>query len=186
VVEREGPNVNRRGVGFVPAVEGRDIAALAARVADTSRAVHAARRSSTTRFRGGFVVMDLRVAGERNGRAPQMVLGQAVRVRGRGLLECRVADLQHVADAPLAVVVLRDEPDERVVGEHVADHRIYLTDDDALFEDGANRGSRIRENGDLDFGEQSLTNSPVAVEFDIATMGGDDAADLDVAGEDGQ
>jgi hypothetical protein len=40
VVEEEGLNVNRRGVVFVPAVEGRDLAALAARVAETSLAVY--------------------------------------------------------------------------------------------------------------------------------------------------
>lgn len=42
VVAEDCLNVNRRGVVFVPAVEGRDIAALAERVADSSRAVHAA------------------------------------------------------------------------------------------------------------------------------------------------
>ncbi|HEX2110554.1 MAG TPA: hypothetical protein VHF67_03280 [Gaiellaceae bacterium] len=42
VVAREGMNVNRRGVVFVSAVEGRDLAALAARLAETSLAVHAA------------------------------------------------------------------------------------------------------------------------------------------------
>jgi hypothetical protein len=42
VVADEGMNVNRRGVVFVPAVEGRDLAALAARLAETSLAVHAA------------------------------------------------------------------------------------------------------------------------------------------------
>lgn len=42
VVAREGMNVNRRGVVFVPAVEGRDLAMLAARLAETSLAVHAA------------------------------------------------------------------------------------------------------------------------------------------------
>jgi hypothetical protein len=40
VVEREGFNVNRRGVVFVPAVEGRDLASLAARLAETSLAVY--------------------------------------------------------------------------------------------------------------------------------------------------
>jgi hypothetical protein len=40
VVAEEGFNVNRRGVVFVPAVEGRDIAALAARLAETSLAVY--------------------------------------------------------------------------------------------------------------------------------------------------
>ena len=39
VVAEEALNVNRRGVVFVPAVEGRDIEALAQRVAATSRAV---------------------------------------------------------------------------------------------------------------------------------------------------
>ncbi|HEX2109994.1 MAG TPA: hypothetical protein VHF67_00445 [Gaiellaceae bacterium] len=34
--------MNRRGVVFVSAVEGRDLAALAARLAETSLAVHAA------------------------------------------------------------------------------------------------------------------------------------------------
>jgi hypothetical protein len=41
VVRREGFNVNRRGVVFVPAVEGRDIAELARRIADTSLTVYA-------------------------------------------------------------------------------------------------------------------------------------------------
>jgi hypothetical protein len=40
VVAEEGFNVNRRGVVFVPAVEGRDIAMLAARLAETSLAVY--------------------------------------------------------------------------------------------------------------------------------------------------
>jgi hypothetical protein len=40
VVEEVGLNVNRRGVVFVPAVEGRDIASLVARVAQTSLAVY--------------------------------------------------------------------------------------------------------------------------------------------------
>jgi hypothetical protein len=40
VVEEEGFNVNRRGVVFVPAVEGRDLASLAARLAETSLAVY--------------------------------------------------------------------------------------------------------------------------------------------------
>jgi hypothetical protein len=40
VVAAEGFNVNRSGVVFVPAVEGRDLAALAARLAETSRAVY--------------------------------------------------------------------------------------------------------------------------------------------------
>lgn len=42
VVAREGFNVNRRGVVFVPAVEGRDIGDLARRLAETSRAVYLA------------------------------------------------------------------------------------------------------------------------------------------------
>jgi hypothetical protein len=42
VAAEEGMNVNRRGVVFVSAVEGRDVAALAARLAETSLAVHAA------------------------------------------------------------------------------------------------------------------------------------------------
>jgi hypothetical protein len=42
VVSAEGFNVNRRGVVFVPAVAGRDIALLAVRLADTSRAVYLA------------------------------------------------------------------------------------------------------------------------------------------------
>jgi hypothetical protein len=41
-VERTGMNVNRRGVVFVPAVEGRDIDALARRLAETSRACYLA------------------------------------------------------------------------------------------------------------------------------------------------
>ncbi len=40
VVADEGLNVNRRGVVFVPAVEGRDIAGLAQRMAATSLALH--------------------------------------------------------------------------------------------------------------------------------------------------
>lgn len=40
VVEEDALNVNRRGVVFVPAVEGRDIALLAWRVASTSLAVY--------------------------------------------------------------------------------------------------------------------------------------------------
>jgi hypothetical protein len=40
LVAEEGFNVNRRGVVFVPAVEGRDLAALAARLAETSLAVY--------------------------------------------------------------------------------------------------------------------------------------------------
>jgi hypothetical protein len=41
VVVQEGFNVNRSGVVFVPAVEGRDIDALAERLADCSLAVYA-------------------------------------------------------------------------------------------------------------------------------------------------
>jgi hypothetical protein len=41
VVADEGFNVNRAGVVFVPVVEGRDLALLALRLADTSRAVYA-------------------------------------------------------------------------------------------------------------------------------------------------
>jgi len=41
IVAEEGFNVNRAGVVFVPAVEGRDIALLAMRLAETSRAVFA-------------------------------------------------------------------------------------------------------------------------------------------------
>ena len=41
VVAEEGFNVNRAGVVFVPAVEGRDLALLAMRLADMSRAVFA-------------------------------------------------------------------------------------------------------------------------------------------------
>jgi hypothetical protein len=40
VVAVQGFNVNRGGVVFVPAVAGRDIAALAVRLADSSRAVY--------------------------------------------------------------------------------------------------------------------------------------------------
>ena len=40
LVAADGFNVNRRGILFVPAVEGRDIAALALRLADTSRATY--------------------------------------------------------------------------------------------------------------------------------------------------
>jgi hypothetical protein len=40
VVAAEGLSVNRRGVVFVPAVEGRDLAELAARLAETSHAVY--------------------------------------------------------------------------------------------------------------------------------------------------
>jgi hypothetical protein len=41
IVAEEGFNVNRAGVVFVPAVEGRDLALLALRLADTSHAVFA-------------------------------------------------------------------------------------------------------------------------------------------------
>ena len=41
VVAEEGFNVNRAGVVFAPVVEGRDLALLALRLADTSRAVFA-------------------------------------------------------------------------------------------------------------------------------------------------
>lgn len=41
VVAREGFNVNRSGVVFVPAVEGRDLGLLAVRLAETSYAVFA-------------------------------------------------------------------------------------------------------------------------------------------------
>jgi hypothetical protein len=41
VLAREGFNVNRRGVVFVSAVEGRDIASLAVRLADCAESVHA-------------------------------------------------------------------------------------------------------------------------------------------------
>lgn len=41
VVAEEGFNVNRAGVVFAPVVEGRDLAMLALRLADTSRAVFA-------------------------------------------------------------------------------------------------------------------------------------------------
>jgi len=41
VVTEEGFNVNRAGVVFVPAFEGRDLALMALRLADTSRAVFA-------------------------------------------------------------------------------------------------------------------------------------------------
>jgi hypothetical protein len=40
-VAEEGFNVNRAGVVFVPGFEGRDLAMLALRLADTSRAVYA-------------------------------------------------------------------------------------------------------------------------------------------------
>jgi hypothetical protein len=39
VVAEEGFNVNRAGVVFVPAFEGRDLALMALRLAETSRAV---------------------------------------------------------------------------------------------------------------------------------------------------
>jgi hypothetical protein len=42
VVAEDALNVNRRGVVFVPAVEGRDLASLALRVAYRSLAVHEA------------------------------------------------------------------------------------------------------------------------------------------------
>jgi hypothetical protein len=42
VVERDGLNVNRRGVVFVPVVVGREIEELARRIAEASLAVHAA------------------------------------------------------------------------------------------------------------------------------------------------
>lgn len=42
VVAEEGLNVNRRGTVFVPATEGRDLARLAARLAETSLAVYGA------------------------------------------------------------------------------------------------------------------------------------------------
>ncbi len=40
VVAEQGFNINRRGVIFVPAVEGRDIAALVCRLAEISRSVY--------------------------------------------------------------------------------------------------------------------------------------------------
>jgi hypothetical protein len=40
VVAAEGMNVNRKGVVFVPAVEGRDLASLAVRLAETVLAVY--------------------------------------------------------------------------------------------------------------------------------------------------
>ncbi len=40
LVAKEGFNVNRRGVVFVPAIEGRDIASLTLRLAETSRTVY--------------------------------------------------------------------------------------------------------------------------------------------------
>ena len=42
VVAGTGMNVNRRGVVFVPAVEGRDLDALGTRLAETSRLVYLA------------------------------------------------------------------------------------------------------------------------------------------------
>jgi hypothetical protein len=42
IVAAEGFNFNRRGVVFVPAVAGRDIALRAVRLADASRAVYLA------------------------------------------------------------------------------------------------------------------------------------------------
>ena len=42
VVAQEGLNVNRSGTVFVPATEGRELARLAARLAETSLAVYAA------------------------------------------------------------------------------------------------------------------------------------------------
>jgi hypothetical protein len=42
LVAVDGFNVNRRGILFVPAVEGRDIAMLTLRLAQTSRAVYLA------------------------------------------------------------------------------------------------------------------------------------------------
>ena len=42
VVAARGMNVNRRGVVFVPAVEGRDLDALTRRLAETSRQVYLA------------------------------------------------------------------------------------------------------------------------------------------------
>lgn len=42
LVAADGFNVNRRGVVFVPVVEGRDLASLALRLADASRAVFVA------------------------------------------------------------------------------------------------------------------------------------------------
>lgn len=42
VVELDGFNVNRRGVVFVPVVEGRDIATLVLRLADCAQAVQSA------------------------------------------------------------------------------------------------------------------------------------------------
>lgn len=41
VVDENGMNVNRAGIVFVPAVEGRDLARLALSVASASRAVYA-------------------------------------------------------------------------------------------------------------------------------------------------
>lgn len=42
VVAREGFNVNRRGVVFVPVVEGRDLASISVRLAECAESVHAA------------------------------------------------------------------------------------------------------------------------------------------------
>ena len=42
LVTEEGLNVNRAGILFVPAVEGRDLAGLAVRLADVSLAVYGA------------------------------------------------------------------------------------------------------------------------------------------------
>ncbi|MGH3111196.1 MAG: hypothetical protein ACRDQT_09795 [Gaiellaceae bacterium] len=42
VVAAEGFNVNRRGMVFVPVVEGRDLAALVVRLGESVEAVHAA------------------------------------------------------------------------------------------------------------------------------------------------
>ena len=42
VVDEESININRRGVVFVPAVEGRDLARLAAQVARASASLYAA------------------------------------------------------------------------------------------------------------------------------------------------
>jgi hypothetical protein len=42
LVDADGLNVNRRGVVFVRVVEGRDVAALARRLAETSRSVYLA------------------------------------------------------------------------------------------------------------------------------------------------
>jgi hypothetical protein len=50
LVALEGLNVNRRGVVSVPAVEGRDIGALAAKIARCSRAVYCALLDLTDEF----------------------------------------------------------------------------------------------------------------------------------------